>query len=186
MAIQVVAQPDKLAWSNYTKTDNRPVDDDGNPVDAFTNFAFDIPVIRVHTVGQQLGFDRRPTGRVLGFNTNGSYTIKITPGRLQVWKKIQQTSDLLSHEQLHYDIGVIAARMLIADLATLQAPTPDDLRKAFVAAVDLHFKTRSKAVNHQYDADTDHGAKPQPQKNWKDAMKSCLDGSASTIMGLSF
>lgn len=186
MAVQVTANPTSLAWSNYTQTDNQPTDDDGNNVDAFTRFSFDIPVIRTHWVTQKVGFDRSKTGKLVSFNMDGAYTIRITPSGLKVWKKIQQTAALLSHEQLHFDIGVIAGQELVKDLAALQAPSMTELGKAFNAAVDLHFKTRSKAVNVQYDADTSHGANAQKQKLWKDAMAACLSGTATTIMGLPF
>jgi len=184
VAVQVTANPTSLAWSNYTPTDDQPTDDDGNSVDAFTKFAFEIPVIRAHWVTQKVGFDRSKTGKLVSFDMNGAYTLKITPSGLKVWKKIQQTADLLSHEQLHYDIGVIAAQELIKDLAALSAPSMAELGKAFNAAVDLHFKTRSKAVNVQYDDETKHGADAKKQKIWKDAMTACLNGTSTTIMGL--
>lgn len=182
MAVRVAATPDTLTWANYRQTDTRPLDDDSQSVDAFTKFRYEIPVIRVHRVGA--GFDRRRNPGLLAFDLDGAYTIKISPKRLEVWKGVQQTAALLSHEQLHYDIGVVAARALIQDLAALRGQTPDEFRKAFEAAADLHFNQRSLAVNRQYDKDTAHGANPQPQKQWKDAMTTCLGGTSTTVMGL--
>jgi hypothetical protein len=161
MAITATANPQTLTWAHFTVVPDKIVDaHDGTLQHSYTTFRFEYP------------------GAPGDFNV-----IAITP-RAQVWNGVKQTEALLSHEQLHYDVGFVVARALARDLTRLRTRTLVDLENEFRNAFDLHFERRALLIQTRYDRETEHGANRRSQRIWKDAMARCLaDPRAGHILG---
>jgi len=172
MAITVVANPAALTWSSFRAVPARITDpNDGTLIDALTRFNFSIPTVPPRTIDRQQALA-------------DPLVITITPNA-QVWSGLIQTAVLLSHEQLHYDVGLVTGRALARDLMQLRAPNPAALLSALQAAVRLHFTTRAGALQKLYDQDTHHGQDARQQQMWKDKMAACLaNPSADKLSGL--
>ncbi len=113
-----------------------------------------------------------------------TYTIRVWPV-LQVSRGANKTSELLAHEQLHYDVGIICARALARELDGLNAADPSELLGRVNELHELHMLTRAEAIQTAYDNQTKHGKDATKQKAWEDAMAQCLGTSSITrIMGL--
>jgi len=161
MAITLAAKPDLLTWADFRLTTTKPVDPgDGTSVDAFTTFSYDVPDLDYSTVDGQLAY-------------TGTATITITPNA-EIFQSAPQTAGLLSHEQFHYDVGIVTGRALARSLMALRAPNAAALQQAHDAAIQLHFMTRAGLLQHHYDRETQHGADAHYQKVWKDSMAVCL------------
>jgi hypothetical protein len=164
MAITVVANPATLSWSDFRPVPEKIKDpNDGTLIDALTRFNFSLPTLPPRTIGGQLALA-------------DPLVITITPNA-QVWRGLAQTAALLSHEQLHYDVGMVTGRALARQLMQLRAPNLPSLASALQAATRLHFTTRAGVLQSQYDQDTGHGTKADQQKSWKDKMTACLANS---------
>src|SRR5271163_1239705 len=138
MAIIVRANPAILTWHDFKTSASRPVDpNDGKQVDAFTRFNFDLPDLP----------PRMAAGHLALADPN---IITITPNA-QIFVSAPQTPALLSHEQFHYDLGVVIARALARELMALRTPNIATLRTAIQSASRLHFETRSRLIQHRYD-----------------------------------
>jgi hypothetical protein len=170
MAITVTASPTTLTWSDFTPTPTRPLDpNDGKPVDALTTFNFNLPNLPPRTVGPHLAMA-------------DPNVITITPNA-QVFNLFPQTPTLLSHEQFHYDVGVVIARAFAREITILRAANLAALQAALQAASQLHFTTRARLIQRRYDIDTRHGTNPHFQKIWKDRMTVCLAHPHSDHLG---
>jgi hypothetical protein len=170
MAITVVANPVTLAWANFTPSGTQILDPgDGTLVDAFTRFNFNLPPLPARTVNGQ-------------FAMADPNVITITPNA-QVFTGVAQTPALLSHEQFHYDVGIVTARALARQLMSLRAPTQAALVTAVQSAALLHFTTRAGLLQRRYDLDTRHGTNAHFQKIWKDRMAVCLANPRSDQLG---
>jgi hypothetical protein len=156
MAITVSASPTALAWSNFTTVGSLTDPADGTAVDAYTTFNFNIPALPPRTVGGQ-------------FALADPLVISITPNA-QVRTGVAQTTGLLSHEQFHYDVGIVCGRALARELMRLRAANVPALGAALRTAVTLHFTTRAGLIQRRYDIDTRHGTNAHYQKVWKDRM----------------
>ncbi len=108
--------------------------------------------------------------------------ITITPNS-QVFRGVNQTPALLSHEQFHYDVSVVIARALARKLMRIRSPNHGTLRVAIQSAADLHFMTRARLIQRRYDMDTRHGTNAHYQKIWKSRMTSCLANPRSDHLG---
>jgi hypothetical protein len=75
------------------------------------------------------------------------------------------TPKLLRHEQLHFDITEVYARRLRQKLAAVRVPCAQ-LGSAFEALSKGVYADWEKA-EEQYDRDTNHGLKPEPQAQWE-------------------
>jgi hypothetical protein len=170
MAITLQATPKTLAWSHFTTVATRMTDpSDGTAIDAFTKFDFDIPDMPPRTVTGQLAL-------------NAGLVIKVTPNA-RVWSGVAKTPALLSHEQFHYDVGIVTGRSLARSLERLRAPNVPALAKAMQDAVNLHFITRTGLLQRRYDLDTKHGAVAHYQTIWKQRMAACLANPHSDQIG---
>lgn len=170
MAITVVANPVNLTWANFTPSPSMIVDpNDGTLNDALTRFNFTMPNL--------------PPRRVAGqFAMADPNVITITPNA-QVFTGVLQTPTLLSHEQFHYDVAIVIARVLARDLMALRAPSQADLINAVQNASQLHFKIRARLLQRRYDLDTQHGTNAHYQKIWKSRMAACLADPHSNQLG---
>jgi hypothetical protein len=149
------------AWGNFTRFATQIVDpNDGTLVDALTRFDFNLPALPPRMVNGQ-------------FAMADPNVITITPNA-QVFTGVLQTAALLSHEQFHYDVGIITARALARQVMALRAANQAALATAVQNAAQLHFTTRARLLQRRYDLDTRHGTNAHYQKNWKDRMASCL------------
>ena len=165
MAIIVVANPWVLTWANFKKTPKKPVDpSDGTSVDALTFFNWEYPRLTFSTVNRQLLF-------------TGLSVITLTPNA-QIFQSTPQTAALLSHEQFHYDVGIVTARAFARQLMALRAPNASALEMAQDKAENLHL-TRSRLLQRHYDQETHHGGNAHYQKIWKDSMAACLSNPNS-------
>jgi hypothetical protein len=170
MAITVTATPATLAWGDFTVVTTQIVDPgDGTLVDAVTRFDFDFPDLPARNIG----------GMMALADPN---VITITPNA-QVWSGVRQTAALLSHEQFHYDVGIVIARALARQLTALRAPNQAALGALVREAARLHFQTRAGLLQRRYDIDTDHGAIALYQGIWKRRMTDCLANPRSEQLG---
>ena len=163
MAITVTASPTSLTWANFTVVPNQMTDpSDGTTIDAFTafNFAITPDPPKTKTVNGQFAFDE-------------PMTITITPVA-RVWSGVLKTEKLLSHEQWHYDVGIVTARALAKQIPHLRGANFPALIQALRSAITLHFTTRAGILQKRYDLDTRHGEQSHYQKIWKDRMTSVL------------
>jgi len=161
MAITAVVDPDDLSWDDFDVTPDRIRDPgDGTLVDAFTRFNFDFPDLPARKIGRE-------------FALSDPNVITISPNA-QVFANVLQTDELLSHEQLHYDVGFVTARALARELTRMRAPNLAVLKATLRDTFNLHFKTRAGLIQHRYDKDTNHGTIAHYQKIWKDSMAGCL------------
>ena len=171
MAITVQANPVNLTWANFAVVPNKIRDPaDGALVDAYTAFRYNIPNLPPKNYG----------GGMLGFAD--PMTITITPNA-QVWAGVAQTAALLSHEQWHYDVGTVTARVLAKTLSRARKRTVADLIIVLQNAVRLHFTTRTGLLQSRYDKDTRHGTNAHYQRIWKRRMTQCLANANATQLG---
>ncbi|MEZ5347437.1 MAG: hypothetical protein R2681_18035 [Pyrinomonadaceae bacterium] len=170
MAITVQANPVNLTWTNFTVVPNKILDPaDGSLQDSYTKFDFSMPAMPPRTVDGKLALA-------------DPLTITITPNA-RIWSGAPQTDELLSHEQLHYDVGIVTARAFAREISRLRKDTQAELVLALRAAETLHFITRTGLIQKRYDIDTRHGAQTHYQKIWKDRMTACLANVNSTQIG---
>jgi hypothetical protein len=159
-----------LTWLNFRSSPARIVDPgDGTLVDALTKFDFNLPDLGHRMVAGQ-------------FAMAEPNVLTITPNA-QVFTGVLHTPALLSHEQFHYDVGIVTARALARELTTLRAPNLAALKTAVQTASRLHFTTRAGLLQRRYDLDTRHGANAHYQKVWKDRMTACLANPRSDQLG---
>lgn len=95
----------------------------------------------------------------------------------------QQTTDLLAHEQGHYDITAIGARAFYNELLTLSAASANDLRQA---ASDLNdrYQQQINSVNDRYDTQTDHSQNTLQQQQWSRAIAAEKQNPNSSLSNL--
>jgi hypothetical protein len=169
MAITAVATPDDLIWDDFDVTPNRILDPgDGSLVDAFTRFDFDLPDLPARKIGHE-------------FAIADPNVITISPNA-QVFANVLQTDQLLSHEQLHYDVGIVTARAMARELTRLRAPTLAALIAALRDCSTLHLQRRAGLIQRRYDKDTNHGTIAHYQRIWKDAMMHCLANKRADLL----
>jgi hypothetical protein len=85
-------------------------------------------------------------------------------------------TDLLHHEQGHYDLVALFCRDMFIELMTLKQQS-SSTPQAVVAAAEAIFRRFDgfiAAVHTQYDNQTDHGNIAQQQQRWDGFMRSAL------------
>ena len=170
MAITIRATPSTLTWANFTVTANQILDPaDGTLVDAYTSFNYNLPNLP----------PRKESGRLY---FPDPWNITITP-KAQVWTSVTKTAALLSHEQWHYDVGIVTGRALVRRLASASGATMGEMLSILNEAVTLHFHTRAGILQKRYDKDTRHGTNAYYQKIWKDRMTQCLANPKADQIG---
>ena len=166
----VVANPVNLSFANFTPSPTQIVDPgDGSLVDALTNFNFaiqNLPPVN--------------TGGV--FTVPPAITITITPN-CQIFTGVLQTPALLSHEQFHYDVGIMCGRAFARHIMFLRGSSLADLVAQIGAAANLHFRTRARILQRRYDIDTGHGTIALYQNIWKSRMTHALASPNDATMG---
>lgn len=166
MAITVTPNPVSLSWSNFTPVSTLP----GNE-DAHIDFNFVVPTRPPRQVGSN-------------WMLAETFAIAVSPVA-KVKTSATQTAALLAHEQGHYDIAILVARALAADLQALSAPTQAALGQALNTTFNLHRTTRMGAIQSQYDTSTNHSQNTAQQSAWETAISTAMSsGSATTLQGL--
>lgn len=170
MAITLQANPTTLTWKNFNPTPTRITDPaDGTLVDAYTTFGYNIPNLPLRRINGQLALA-------------DPMVVTITPNA-RVWTGITQTVALLSHEQFHYDVGIVTGRALARHMMRLRAGDIPSLRNLLQNTVRLHFQTRAGLLQKRYDIDTRHGTNARYQRIWKNRMVNCLANPRSDQLG---
>jgi hypothetical protein len=169
MAITVRRIPERLTWADYLPVPIVINPHDSTQQDAFTAFNFDIPENQLRTVDGQLALAE-------------TFEITITPHAKAKMGGLQ-TTELLTHEQFHYDVGFVVARVVARELMTLRAGTEPELATAVWNTLRLHFFFRAELIQRRYDLDTRHGTVRYDQEVWFSRMSHCLADPASSQIG---
>lgn len=156
MAITVTPNPVTLKWSNFKTVFHLPVTNE----DAHIDISFNIP---------NRPF-RRANGRIMMAET---FQIGVSP-IAKVINNASQTADLLSHEQGHYDIGILIAWAMARDFMKLTAATPAALKNAIRTCFNLHKETRMRPIQKKYDLDTKKSRNRLEQQRWDSMIRRCL------------
>ena len=166
MPITVVPRPITLSWSDFT-----PVRALSNHEDAHIDPGYEIQNRPLRRVGSQ-------------YMLAETLEVRVHP-QARVLRTANQTTDLLAHEQGHFDIGILAGRALAADLATLSADSPHKLAVLADQVFTLHRITRLGPIQHAYDTDTNHSLNTQEQQRWLQLIATAMaNGSATSINNL--
>lgn len=163
MSIRVVANPILLSWTQFQSVQSL-----SNNEDAHIEIGFNLQNGPFRKVGSQ-------------FMLADNLTLTVVP-RARVLKTANQTSDLLAHEQGHYNIGILVGRTMARELEQLTAATQPALAKAANATFDLHRVKRMKVVQDDYDTDTNHSQNTTEQTRWNGIIAAGL--SAATCDSL--
>ena len=155
MAITVAPNPRNLKWSNFSEVESLS----GNE-DAHIDMNFTIP---------EKDF-RRVDGK---WKMAETFEIGVSP-IAKVKQGANKTAKLLSHEQGHYDIGILAAHAMARDLEALATATPQQLVEAIKAKFKLHRVTRLKPIQEKYDGDTNHSLNQAEQDRWDSQISACM------------
>lgn len=178
MSITANRNPINLAWSDFDVVSPPLIDPaDGKTVDAYTSFAYDLPVRPPQTIDGQIAL----------FQNN---VLTITPsdgssatGRPKITRGTPQTAALLDHETFHYDLGFVIARVVARNLMSLRKPSVAELAVALQETMDYHFRTRTGRIQSRYDIDSRHGTNSTYQRIWKQRMAACLSNPNATKLG---
>lgn len=88
-------------------------------------------------------------------------------------KNGKASSNLLAHEQLHFDITELHARKLRKELKKFNATGSKDMKKA-LADIYQKIDAERKAMQEQYDRETNHSQRENLQKEWQEKIKEAL------------
>ena len=165
MPITVRANPTQVAWSHFRPVDSIP----GSSENAQIN-----PII---SGLQNLQPMRTPGGRFR--LPTLTLTVGINSALTLVLNTADQTSELLSHEQRHYDIQILAARAMARDMETLETATVSDLVTQLEQTQITH-NDRAQSIQDAYDEQTQHGADQTAQGRWDTAIRQALGNPRAT------
>ncbi len=90
------------------------------------------------------------------------------------WARVDTSSALLAHEQLHFDISEIYARKLRAQLPELTYLSSEDL-EAKVRALYRTILLETVEFQHQYDLETAHSSNREQQLLWAEKISAMLE-----------
>ncbi len=102
-----------------------------------------------------------------------TFQVGVSPDA-KVVRGASQTADLLSHEQGHYNLGILVARALAHDFMQLQAANSAALARACRTCFALHKNTRMRPIQQKYDRDTNHSRNRPQQQRWDRMIRQCL------------
>lgn len=92
---------------------------------------------------------------------------------LESWSKSTDSAPLLRHEQLHFDLTEVHARLLRQTLLTTRMSC-DDARKLLKPMIDAAFKTWQREED-RYDTETSHGLDQKAQAKWEEQVRGLLE-----------
>jgi hypothetical protein len=167
MAIKVVAKPAKLTWRNF------------KPVALIPDSEEEAQV------APEASFGKSAIRKVDGKFRMADFTILVgvASNETLVLRTAEKTDDLLAHEQGHYELMILSARAMAAELEKLAADSPDDLRSK-KADIQAAHGSRADAVDKKYDTQTDHSRNTAQQRRWRKLIDEALaKGDATSIDG---
>ncbi|MDB6159697.1 MAG: hypothetical protein JWO04_3403 [Gammaproteobacteria bacterium] len=168
MTIKVVAHPAKLAWRNF------------KPVAVVPDSDEDAQVAPEATLPGRVGMQK-----VKGKFRLADSTVTVAPKSTEtlVVRTANKTADLLEHEQGHYELMILSARAMAAELEKLEADSAEELQSAVTDVQSTH-ASRADAVDHEYDRQTDHSRNVAQQRRWRKLIDQAMaSGNASSIDG---
>jgi hypothetical protein len=168
MAINVVANPVTLSWSNFRVVDSSP-DLSGDEV------------AQIHPEVQMPPNVQTVPAR--GIYTLNSFTITVAPVQQDtiILRSAAQTPELLKHEQGHYDLLILVARAMARELGAASDPSSGGLAGKVQTIRQTH-ANRATAIDSAYDTQTDHGKDTAAQTAWNMAIMAAMGNSASTMV----
>lgn len=168
MTIKVVARPAKLRWSNFKSVTVLPGSDEEAQIHSET--------ILPGNVG----------GRVVrGKFRLADFTLTVAPKSQDtiVVRSAKKTPQLLEHEQGHYELLILVARALAAELEKLETDSSEELQTS-VNEVQATHDARAQALDDEYDRQTDHSRNVAQQRRWRKLIDEAMhSGNASSIDG---
>jgi uncharacterized protein DUF922 len=158
--ITVVAEPERLTWSLFRKVDSMPAPAEDAHIAAAITFP---DGLRIAKQGDDY---RLPP-----------FTILVAPERTRtvLRRSVAESSELLRHEQGHYDLVVLAARALARELETASSASASDLSRHVQGAVDEH-TARAERLSARYDRETDKSRNAAVQARWSALIEHALAG----------
>jgi hypothetical protein len=147
MGIRVIPSPAQLAWSQFKEVETIP---DGEDAHIDINFTLGTRNFQ-HTNGQ--------------YTLAADLTLTVSP-IVRVLKGPNKTTDLLAHEQGHYNIGILVGRAMARELEKLSSTDPRTLADAASKAFDKHRLTLMPVVQNDYDTATHHSLERTQQARW--------------------
>jgi hypothetical protein len=166
MAIKVVARPARLTWRNFKAVAVIPDSDEEAQIAPETT----LPE-RLHPLKVKDKF-RLPDLTV---------TVVLKSSDTIVIRTADKTADLLEHEQGHFDLMILSARAMAADLEKLEADSPDELQSAINDVQSTH-GARATAVDEEYDRQTDHSRNAAQQRRWRKLIDEALGKTRVTAI----
>jgi hypothetical protein len=164
MAIKVVPKPARLGWRNF------------RPVAVIPQSDEDAQVAPEAVLPARVGM-KKVSGkfRLADF----TLVVSLRTHETLIVRSADQTPELLDHEQGHFDLMLLSARALAAELETLEADSPEDLQSAVTSAHDTH-GDRATAVDQVYDTQTDHSRNVAQQRRWRKLIDEALQSKNVT------
>ena len=95
----------------------------------------------------------------------------------------QQTTDLLRHEQSHYDITALGACEVHNLASVLTSPRSSEINQR-VQQITMRIQTSINQANRRYDTQTNHGINVAAQRRWDASVQNAMGRNAGTIAGL--
>lgn len=164
-----------LAWTDFQGSP----DATKPKLDAFTSATFVLPPIAPIRNGSSWRFDDNVTVTIT-MNNQRSWRRQASGQSAQYW------TDLLKHEQGHYDITALIARDLFIDVMQLKANT---YANSAAAVADLRpilntYAGKVDKISAIYDskAQTDHGANTGAQMSWNTMIKRAFTEPRNPMM----
>lgn len=157
-----------VRWNEFRERSTRPagVDEDAQIKTRTVAGGF-----RTH---QRSGEDCRVTSVDIGLSVDRSQTWVIE-GR--------QSTDLLKHEQAHYDITALGTRELYNRVLAITAPECSDIND-LVQELQDQIQAQIDAADDRYDTRTAHGTNIAVQQNWDAKIRAAKQNPDGTLADL--
>ena len=168
MTIRVVSRPARLSWRNFKSVGSIPDSDE----EAQTAQEMIFPRISVKQVNGKF--------RLADFTV----TVATQPADTLVVRTADRSSELLDHEQGHFDLLVLAARAMALDLEKAEADSPEDLQQVLEEIKTTH-GDRAIAIDAEYDEQTRHNRDAVQQRRWRKLINDAMTaGNATQLAGM--
>jgi hypothetical protein len=159
MTIKVEAHPARLQWSHFKRVAHLP---GGSDEEAQTSSEIILPTrISQRKVGSQFQ---------LGDFT---VTVGIKAHETLVVRSAATTDDLLDHEQGHFDLLLLVARAMAAELEKATGSSSTELQSA-VSDIQSTHNTRAQALDATYDDQTHNSRNETQQRRWRKLIDDAL------------
>ena len=135
-----------MVWSDFVGAP-----DAASPYHALTKWSLRYQTGTVQLSGQQV--DMPNFGITLEFDPAASWV-----------KKGKETTELLRHEQGHFDLGLLCMAELLKEVKALKL-TPDNFKPSLQGLFQTTL-ARYHELGLRYDKETDHGIKKDEQARW--------------------